>query len=366
MKTKYYLTEEQVRNLIKNIVEEKNTLLKEGWGDVLMGTALLLGSTFGGNTVKAQQAKDTLNSTEILKQIKSTLENQEGLDKLANYLRVTPEQLKSHVYKNVNKIEKDFNEAAKDDNIKLTLDVSDIKNQRTQTLSKIKQGYGVSDIKIYNDTILEKGDVVTAQIPIVLDYSNMDMFLTGGVKLSQNVISDIQTTLEGINMLNGEISNVIIEASTDKEPISIGNEQLAKNRANSVIEVLNSMGVTNIETNILPNQGPDLYKKGMSKDERVDAREQTKQYRYVKITFIVNIDKLVESEKEPVYEIRKRVEIELVKSGVSDLTNGKKRVKDGKPTKSNISCKQVKKKGQKNPTKCSFTQGKGNTWWEDL
>ena len=349
MNKRYYINDRQLKLITEHVKQQE--LLEEGWKEVVLGAALLLGSTFGGNEVKAQQAKDTINKSEVLNQIKTTLEDEEGINKLANYLRMEPEQLSSYMQKNADKIEQKFDEVAKDKNLQLTLNLDDIKNQKTQISSKIKQGYGVSSIKLYKDSILKQGDEIIIEKQMSLDYTNMDMFLSGGVKLSPQVRSDIENMLSMLESINGKVSGVIIEASTDKEPISIGNEQLAQNRANSVIQILNSMGIDNIKTNILPNQGPDLFKKGMTSQERSGARQTTSQYRYVKITFIVDFQEPIKPTQQTVYEILEKVEVKLVKVGVNELTGGSKKIKGGKPK---TKCKSIKKKGSNKPTECYF------------
>ena len=67
----------------------------------------------------------------------------------------------------------------------------------------------------------------------------------------------------------------------------MGNEKLADLRSNSIVNFLDSLNFLdsdNIDVNNLPNQGPNVYSRTMSTKERQEARQQTSQYRYVKVT----------------------------------------------------------------------------------
>lgn len=357
MGKKYYITESQMRRVINHIKEDHNKqqqeVLEEGWKEVVLGAAMLLGASFGGNQVLAQKANDAVNKTEILTQIKSTLEDEQGKADLAKFLKMTPEQLDGYLVKNAEKVENDFDLAAKKNKMNLTLNVKDVKGKSGIT-SKIKQGYAVSDIVIHRDTILQPGDVVYSQNIIDLAYSNDQMFVTGKYELKPEVMNDINQTIESVRNMGGKIIKVNVEASTDKEPIQMGNEQLANNRANSVIQVLQSLGV-DAEMNIttLPDQGPDVYSRTMSSQERQEARKQTSEYRYVKISFTVVVEEPV-STPEPLYKVQERIEVKMVKTGV--YKPGKPHKFHYKKTKSDYKGKCVKVKKHKGPKlDCSFT-----------
>lgn len=355
MGKRYYITESQMRRVINHIKEEQNKqeVLEEGWKEVALGAAMLLGATFGGNEALAQKANDAVNNTEVLTQIKSTLEDEEGKAELAKFLKMTPEQLNGYLIKNADKVENDFELAAKKKKMNLSLNVKDIKNQRGGITSKLKQGYAVSDIIIHRDTIVEPGDVIYVQDTIDIAYSNNEMFVTGKYELTPQVMNDINQTIESLKSINGKIVKVNVEASTDKEPIRIGNDQLAQNRANSVVQVLKSLGVdAEMSINTLPDQGPDVYHEGMSSQEREQARQQTAGYRYVKISFVVVVaEKVVQP--EPLYKVNERVEVKLVKTGV--YQKGKPHKFKYKKTKTDYKGKCVKAKKYKGPKlDCSF------------
>ena len=355
MGKKYQLTENQLRVVVKHVKRDNHLeQLDEGWKEVALGAAMLLGSTFGGNKVVAQKANDAINKTEILTKIKNTLENEDGKTELAKFLKMSPEKLNNYLNSNADKVEDDFNKVSKKKNLNISLNISDGKNTRSSINSKIKQGFSVSDIKVEYDTILEPGDVVFVQDTIDFTYSDSDMFMTGKYELKPEVSNELKETIETIKSIGGEIVGVNVESSTDKEPISVGNDVLAKNRANSVIKILKGMGVSgdmNIKT--LPNQGPDVYKKGMDKQERLSYREKTKSYRYVKVSFIVVMSEPVQNQPEPLYKVNKRIEVKMVRTGVYGKGTPKKI--SGKTSKQKYNGKCLKVKKGKGPSvKCHF------------
>lgn len=350
MSKKYHITESQMRRLVKHINEsqKEQEVLEEGWKEVALGAAMLLGATFGGNQAMAQKANDAVNKTEILTQIKSTLEDEEGKANLAKFLKMSPEQLDGYLVKNAERVENDFEMAAKKKKLNLSLHVKDVKNQRGNITSKVKQGYAVSDIIVHRDTIVEPGDVVYAQDTIDIAYSNAEMFVTGKYQLTPEVMNDINQTIESLKSVGGKIVKVNVEASTDKEPIKIGNDQLAKNRANSVIQVLQSLGVdADMSVTTLPDQGPDVYSRTMSSQEREQARQQTSEYRYVKISFVVIVAEPVTDQPEPLYKVNERIEVKLVRTGV--YKKGKPKKFKYKKPKTNYKGKCVKVKKHKGP-----------------
>lgn len=112
-----------------------------------------------------------------------------------------------------------------------------------------------------------------------------DQFLTGKYELSPEVKSGILSEIDKISEKGGIITNYAIESSTDKEPIKMGNDVLAQKRAEAVSNELVNLGIDKslITIKTLPEQGPDIYTKTMTDKERVDARVETKDFRYVKI-----------------------------------------------------------------------------------
>ena len=123
----------------------------------------------------------------------------------------------------------------------------------------------------------------------------------------------------------------------------MGNEELANKRAQSVSAFLSSIGV-NAETNIntLPNQGPDVYDRGMSSEERSSAREQTSEYRYVNVEFIVQYTVPSTPDLDTIVKIRNWIEVEMVNT--STYKKGKSvKLKGGTILKQPLKNSSVKK-----------------------
>ena len=190
---------------------------------------------------------------------------------------------------------------------------------------------------------------MTIQDTIDYNWSSDNFFVTAGSELSPSAMDSIAQVVGDIKVAGGKVIGVYIEASTDKEPIKMGNDQLAKNRAKSVTSVLNSLGITaDISVNTLPDQGPDVYTRTMSSQERQEARKQTAEYRYVKVSFVVVIaEKVVQP--EPLYKIKQKVEVELVRTSTYKAGGIKLKYKgSGSKTKKN-KCIKVKRKGKAIP-----------------
>ena len=141
----------------------------------------------------------------------------------------------------------------------------------------------LNDVDSKSDTIRSGNDTVIVYTES-LDFTiNSDgMFVTGGYQLSPKGIESIQAIKDSIEQVGGQIESVMIESSTDKEPIKMGNQKLAELRAESVSKYFND--VDSVDVDVKPDQGPNIYNKTMSKSERDSARKETAEYRYVKIT----------------------------------------------------------------------------------
>lgn len=359
MSKKYYITESQMKRIVSHVKNgDEQEVIEEGWKEIALGAALLLGATFGGNKAYAQQANDAINQTEVLQGIKSTLEDSSGIEKLAKFIKWEPEKLEAYMTSNGDQIKSDFDLAARKKNVSLRLDIKDIRQQRGAIAGKLQQGYAVTDIIVHSDTTLTPKSIVTFNDTIMVDYSAEAMFVTGKFQLKPEVMNDINSQLEIFKAGGGEIIGINIESSTDKEPIKMGNEELASKRAQSVSAFLSSIGV-NAETNIktLPNQGPDVYTRSMSSEERSSAREQTSEYRYVTVEFIVQYTVPSTPKLDTIVKIRNWIEVQMVNT--STYKKGKTVTLKGgshfKSTTKKFKCKTVKSNGV--PMKCSFGQG---------
>lgn len=150
-----------------------------------------------------------------------------------------------------------------------------------------KEGWTLDSVKsdtLHKTILVQKPDTMIHVTDLSFDIDG-DQFLTGKFDLSPDVKADILAEIDSISAKGGIITNYAIESSTDKEPIKMGNDVLAQKRADAVSKELVALGIDDslITVKTLPEQGPDLYSKAMTAKERLDAREDTKEFRYVKV-----------------------------------------------------------------------------------
>jgi hypothetical protein len=176
--------------------------------------------------------------------------------------------------------------------------------------SKLKQGYTITDISSKTDTIKGKAEVIVYTDTIDIGFHSDNLFITAGYELSEDGINAIQSIKDSIKIVGGTITGVNIESSTDKEPIKMGNDKLAKLRAESVTKMFN--GVGDIVINTLPDQGPDLYNHSMSKAERKKNEDITAKYRYVKVTITATFQDSITN--QPIPKVIETNTITLVKA----------------------------------------------------
>jgi outer membrane protein OmpA-like peptidoglycan-associated protein len=341
----YYITESQMKKVISHIKEPKEEVIEEGFKEWVIGGLMAL-ATIGG--VKAQTEPITPQHIEAAEEVQKKLESGD-LD-LTKYFKDADIELNRTNLEKLKSVEGG--------------DIQDFKTKNVSTAkSKMKQGYALESITITRDTIFPKPAVVdtTIQDTIEFDYSSDNMFKTASFQLKPEIINELNQVIDSIQSNNGKIINVIIESSTDTEPIKMGNEKLSQLRANSVKQVLSTLGVNaEMETSTRPDQGPDVYSTTMSSEEREAAREQTAEFRYVKVSFVVVLDVSipVEDGKPVLPQVRERVQIELVKLKPEYKGTYKFKTKGGKSTKK-MSCKKTKVDGKELP--CSFKGGKSKT-----
>jgi outer membrane protein OmpA-like peptidoglycan-associated protein len=356
MKKKYILTESQFDKLIKDrtkdILKEGNTLLyeqlleeellEEGLKDWALAGLMLL-ATLGG--VKAQRITP-MDSTHIkaAELVQKKLDRgDEDMLKLFDDADIELNKQNLEKLKSVSK--RDFDKAK----------VSTYKAKSLgRAKSKLKSGYAITDIKITNDTILPGGTIITFKDTLDLGFNSDNFFITAGYDLTNQATNEIRTVISDIQQNNGQIVNVTIESSTDTEPIKMGNQKLAQLRAESIANILDSMGIDSIDINTKPEQGPDVYSRTMSKEERTEARKQTAPYRYVKlkITYLVDVE-TPGGETYP--EVKTRYEIEMVKLDRIGEVPGKAKTKK----KFGAKCHKIQLGGEGNGTACPANLDQG-------
>jgi outer membrane protein OmpA-like peptidoglycan-associated protein len=274
---KIVITDSQLKYVIENLKKKKQIneeVVEEGLKEFALAGLMTLASLTNIAQVKDKNiSQDKLKAAEyVQKRLEKGDLDGDGVKDLKEYFD------KLHIEMNEDNLKK-----LKSADVDKLVTIKTTDEDRAKKL--IEKGYVLSDVKIDRDTTFEDiGGGGLVEVSSLIDISN-DGFKTGSYELSEKTKQELDSIIKNVKELNGEINNLYIESSTDKEPIKIGNEKLAKLRANAVKDyILNSgVKVNNIEIKTLPEQGPDIYTKTMSKEEREQARKETKKYRYVKV-----------------------------------------------------------------------------------
>jgi len=331
------LTESQFKMVISHRGDEilKEEILEEGFKEWALAGLITLASIGG---LKGQNVPMDSSYIKAAELVQDKLESgDEDLYHLFSDAQI--ELNKENLEKLKSISEKDFEKAK--------LEIYNTKSKHSLK-SKQKQGFTVSDIKVTKDTILPKDSIVVIEDSLELDADNI--FETGGYELSEESKNNIINIFDVLSN-NGEITSVTIESSTDKEPIRMGNEKLAELRAESVKKIVDGFGVSNIKIETTPNQGPNIFSQNMSEEERIEARKQTEQYRYVKISVVQEVT--VET-KTVAVKVMNNYEIEMVKLKQTFKPTKYKKRFFTKKTYKKPKCKKVKVKGKTIP--CFFEQ----------
>lgn len=373
MAKKLIVTEQQLQVIAQHIDENDKALnellsegvIEEGFKEIALSLLMLAGVTLSGQNKAI--AQDALTNDQIVQQIDATLADTTELNKVISRIEKKMPGAAEKILQNA-------------DQVKSTINYIEDKNsgkkakvgQSTQTSkttspsmlrSKLKQGYAISDIKITKDTILPPKSIVTVQDTIDFKWSSDNFFKTGTFQLQENSSDSIVTVISEIKAQGGKIIGVYIESSTDREPIRMGNAKLASLRANSVEQFVKSLDVgdATFETTTSPDSGPDIYKAGMSKEDRLEARIQTAPYRYVNLKLVVVFNEEVEN-NETAPQVIERHQYELVKVNTLLVKKVKINYKRGKTTST---CKKIKhknKKGKVSTTPCETFGSKTLNW----
>lgn len=274
------ITESQFGRLIKSEVKDikQTEVLEEGFKETTLSIALLAGVSLGGNKALAQKS---LNKKDIQNKIEYVLNDSDLLNTTIDSLEsMGYGDAERKIYSNAEKIKKELKKPLR----KVTK--KEVKDYQTLT-KKLKAGYAISGIQ--QDTLKKKIESYPEIEPSIdvyeIDLLSDNSFVTALYDVSDEMKNTISNFINEIKLNDGVIINITIESSTDKEPIKMGNEKLAKLRAQSIENFLNGLGIDSDIINIvtLPEQGDDIYRQTMSSKERSDARKKTSKYRYVKI-----------------------------------------------------------------------------------
>ena len=289
-------------------------LLEEGWREVLLGVAMLMGVGLSGPN--AAVAQNALQNNTTISQIKATLEDETKLKELAQDLAEkgmkNPDSLMA---KNAQNIVDKFNKLAseKDETYKVSNKVVTNLQSLSQELGK---GYAIKKLDIGSDTI--KGQTITKTITVKdtveVTLGNDNTFITGGFTLSYEGENAIKSTIDGIKKINGKLISAKIESSTDAESVPkfrneqdpTGNIELANRRTKSVTDLLQSVdSEIKITHREIPNNGSDVVSAKQflttanNKEELKQLRDKTSEFRYVKLTLVFEVEQKVSEETAP-------------------------------------------------------------------
>ena len=114
-------------NVLNENLELGPELLEEGWKEVLLGVASLLGVGLTG--LNKAMAQDALGDENIMGEIKSALENKNKIEELVKALEEKGmKNPKNLLAKNAKKIKDEYNKISKDNNMKHIIGTNVIAN----------------------------------------------------------------------------------------------------------------------------------------------------------------------------------------------------------------------------------------------
>ncbi len=246
-------------------------------------------------------------------------------EKISLMLKSNPEQFKKMLDQADFKID--------DDNLQKLkkVDAEDIRVITTTSpklvKSKLKSGkFAISGIETKTDTIkpIKKGTPIVTKSSIDLKYGGQT-FKTGTFDLNENIKENLKNTIDSILSMNGKITRIYIESSTDQQRMPsfvsksdpTGNITLAQKRSESISDYVKTL--TDVQPTVQNN--PNSIEGGITVDQfkqaDVKAKEtgdtseldslkkqsQVDRYNLVKIDFTIDqpapdndtsIDKIIE------------------------------------------------------------------------
>jgi outer membrane protein OmpA-like peptidoglycan-associated protein len=375
-KTQYntiLLREQEIRlkassNVLNENIATDPELLEEGWKEVVLGVAMMLGVGLTGQN-KAM-AQDAVKNATTMAQIKATLEDENKVAELSDLLeKKGMKNADDKLASNAEQVMDQFNEIAKNNKIKYHVDTKVVKNLQ-QLKGKLSQGYALKNAEISTDTV--QGQQAPTPISIIdtmeVNLGSDNLFVTGGFTLSSAGKDTIKTAIDEIAKQGGKIQSVEIESSTDAEQIlkfitkddPTGNIKLSNLRTQSITNELTQLGVnSNITHREIPNNGSDVvstqeFKKYTNNPKATEQlREKTADFRYVKIKIIATFstDTIVPQDTPPSFIKHYRFElVKVIENSGKTLKRKTGKVVDFPHKK--YKCK--KPKGKHAPIKCSF------------
>lgn len=347
-------------DLLSESVNRNAELLEEGWKEIVLGVSMLMGLNLTGqNAVGAEKATHDVN---IMKQIEATLEDKTKTQELIDAMKEKGMKDPSVMLaKNADEIEDNYNELSDKEKMGIKLSVVAVNNLKALE-GKLKQGYALKSSDISQDTIkgVQQRKIVTIKDTVDFEFGNMNnLFDTGGYNLTEDGRQAIKEAIDSVKAQGGRIISVDIESSTDAErfPSLIdkndptGNIQLANLRSESVNNVVSGLvDGAEITSKEIPNNGSDVvsaetFKKyAKNKDALSKLREQTSEYRYVKLKIVAEFTQESEDPEPKPDKIITKMRFELVK--MYEGSKGTIKMGGGKPQfkKKQFKCKLKKDK----------------------
>lgn len=286
-------------DLLTENLNESTQLLEEGWREVVLGVAMMLGVGLTGQN-KAM-AQDAVKNASTMAQIKATLEDEEKVGELVDALKTKGmKDPESKLAQNAEKVVDAYNRIAADDDIKYKIDVKVVNNLQALK-GKLGQGYALKGTEMSTDTVQ---DIHKAQVSVTdtleINLGSDNLFVTGGYTLSPAGVDTITIAINEIKKQGGKIESVEIESSTDAEEIvkfknesdPTGNIKLANLRTQSVSNLIGSIDNVSINHREIPNNGSHIVSTQqflkVARDPKATAqlRATTSEFRYVKIKII--------------------------------------------------------------------------------
>jgi outer membrane protein OmpA-like peptidoglycan-associated protein len=355
-------------DLLTENISTDPELLEEGWKEVVLGVAMMMGVGLSGQN-KAM-AQDAVKNASTMSQIKATLEDENKVAELSDLLeKKGMKNADEKLANNAEQVMDQFNKIAKNNKIKYHVDTKVVKNLQ-QLKGKLSQGYALKNAEMSTDTI--QGQQAPTPISIIdtmeINLGSDNLFVTGGFTLSSAGKDTIKTAIEEIAKQGGKIQSVEIESSTDAEQIvkfitkddPTGNIKLSNLRTQSITNELTQLGVnSNITHREIPNNGSDVvstqeFKKYANNPKAIEQlREKTADFRYVKIKIIATFsnDTIIPQDTPPSFIKHYRFElVKVIESSGKTLKRKSGKVVDFPHKK--YKCK--KPKGKHAPIKCSF------------
>ena len=315
-------------SVIGENLDSSTQLLEEGWKEVVLGVAMMLGvGLTGQNKAIAQNA---VKNAETMSQIKSTLEDETKLKELVDAFKEKGmKDPTAKLSKNAEMVMTKYNKIASDEKLPYKVSTKVVDNLQ-DLAGKLDRGYALTKADMTTDTIkgAETKTIVSIKDTVDIKFGSDNFFVTGGYTLSENGNKIINDAIDAIKNKGGKIIGVEIESSTDAEEIvkfksesdPTGNIKLAELRTKSVADKINTLvSDVSISHREIPNNDSqevstqDFLRVAKDPIKTKELRDKTHEYRYVKVKITAVFDSEKTVIKTGIENIIKDYRFELVR-----------------------------------------------------